>query len=116
MTNYIVMERREIRIMTNNKEIKILSICGSGIVTSSMVAGMLVDMFTEEGYKVKTVEAMPGNMGGICEREHFDLIAYSSPISDNYGVPALSAMGLLTGTGEEEFKEAALKILHDAGK
>lgn len=99
-----------------SKEIKILSVCGSGTVTSSMVANMLVEMFSEEGYSVKTVETMPTEMETICGRESFDLIAYSSPIMDNFGIPALSSIGLITGMGVDEFKEEALKIFHDKGK
>lgn len=99
-----------------SKEIKILSVCGSGTVTSSMVANMLIDMFTEEGYSVKAVETMPSEMETICAREKFDLIAHASPISDNYGIPALSSIGLITGMGVDEFKEKALNIFHDAGK
>ncbi len=98
------------------KEIKILSICGSGVVTSSMVANKLVEMFAEEGYDVKTTEANPSELEGYCMREHFDLIAYSSPIGDNCGVPALNAIGLITGMGEEEFMQEALEILKKAGK
>lgn len=77
-------------------EISILSVCGSGVVTSHMVANKLVEMFEDEGY---------------------DFIAYSSPIGDDtHGVPAFSAMGLITGLGEDEFKEEALEALHAAGK
>ncbi len=97
-------------------QIKILSICGSGVVTSSMVANKLVEMFAEHGYDVATTEANPSELEGYCMREKFDLIAYSSPIGDSFGVPALNAIGLITGMGEEEFMEEALKILKDAGK
>lgn len=97
-------------------KIKILSICGSGVVTSSMVANKLVDLFSEKGYDASTVEANPSELEGYCMREKFDFIAYASPIGDNCGVPALNAIGLITGMGEDEFMESALKILKDAGK
>lgn len=98
------------------KEIKILSICGSGVVTSSMVANKLIELFAEEGYDVKATEANPSELEGYCMREKFDLIAYSSPIGDSCGVPALNAIGLITGMGEEEFMHDALEILKKAGK
>lgn len=97
-------------------EIKILSVCGSGVVTSHMVANKLVDMFSEEGYDVETDECNPSELDGYLMRSHYDFIAYSSPIGDSNGVPAFSAMGLITGLGEEEFKEEALESLHAAGK
>lgn len=99
-----------------SKSIKLLTICGSGVVTSSMVANKLKDMFEEEGYDCTTVEANPNEMENCCMRDKFDLIAYVSPIFDNYGVPALNAIGLVTGLGDEEFMEDALAILKKNGK
>ena len=98
------------------KNIKILSICGSGVVTSSMVASKLKDMFAEKGYDVDAVEANSSEVESYCGREHFDLIAYASPIGDSCGVPAFNAIGLITGMGEDEFMEEALEALHKAGK
>ena len=49
-------------------------------------------------------------------RGSYDFIAYSSPIGDPHGTPAFSAMGLITGLGEDEFMEQALACLHEAGK
>lgn len=97
-------------------KIKILSICGSGVVTSSMVASKLKDLFEEKGYDVSTTEANPSELETYVMREQFDFIAYSSPIGDSFGVPALNAIGLITGMGEEEFVEDALKILKEKGK
>jgi PTS system galactitol-specific IIB component len=97
-------------------KIKILSICGSGVVTSSMVANKLKEMFKERGYDASTVEANPSELETYVMREQFDLIAFSSPIGDSHGVPALNAIGLITGMGEEKFMEDALKILKDKGK
>lgn len=96
--------------------IKILSICGSGVVTSSMIADKLKDLLGERGYDVSTVEANPSELETYVMREKYDFIAYSSPIYDSCGVPALNAIGLITGRGEDEFVEEALKILKAAGK
>jgi len=96
--------------------IKILSICGSGVVTSNMMANKLKDMFKEKGYDVSTVEANPSELEGYVMREKFDLIAYSSPIGDSHGVPALNAIGLITGMGEDKFMDDALEILKNNGK
>ncbi len=96
--------------------IKILSICGSGVVTSSMIASKLKDMFEEKGYDAETVEANSSEVEGYCSRDHFDLIAYASPIGSSFGVPAFNAIGLITGMGEEKFMEDAVAALHKAGK
>lgn len=98
-------------------EISILSVCGSGVVTSHMVANKLVEMFEDEGYDVTTDECNPSELDGYLTRGSYAFIAYSSPIGDDtHGVPAFSAMGLITGLGEDEFKEEALEALHAAGK
>ena len=96
--------------------IKILSICGSGVVTSNMLASKMKDMFKEKGYDVATVEANPSEVEGYVMREEFDFIAYSSPVGDTHGVPALNAISLITGVGEDKFVEDALKILKSKGK
>jgi PTS system galactitol-specific IIB component len=49
-------------------------------------------------------------------RGKYDFIANSSPIGDAHGVPAFSAMGLITGLGDEEFLEQVLDLLHKEGK
>jgi PTS system galactitol-specific IIB component len=98
------------------KKIRILSICGSGVVTSSMIANKLKEMFGDKGYDVSTVEANPSELETCVMREEFDFIAFSSPIGDSHGVPALNAIGLITGMGEEKFLEDGLKILAAKGK
>lgn len=99
-----------------SKEIKILTICGSGVVTSSMIANKLIEMFEDQGYDCTAVEANPSEMENYCMRDKYDLIAYASPIFDNYGIPALNAIGLITGMGDDEFMENALEILKKNGK
>lgn len=100
------------------KTIKLLTVCGSGIVTSSMIANKLTEMFEEEGYEVTAMEANPSELETYVQREHYDLVAYASPINeeDLNGTPALPAIGLITGLGEDEFLEKALAIFKAAGK
>ena len=94
------------------KRVKILTVCGSGVVTSSMIANKLVDLLEEEGFRVDAQEAMPGELESRLMGTKFDLIAYSTPIGDTHGVPSLDAMGLVTGFGDEEFVEKAVEILN----
>lgn len=100
------------------KSIKLLTVCGSGIVTSSMLANKLTEMFEDEGYDVSAMESNPSELATYVAREHYDLVAYASPINveDLNGTPALPAIGLITGKGEDEFLEKALEIFKAAGK
>lgn len=98
------------------KPIKVLTICGSGVVTSSMIAHKIVELLGEHGYDVKAVEANPTEIENYVMRDKYDFIAYASPVYDTFGVPALKAMGLVTGMGDDEFVEEALALLKSIGK
>jgi PTS system galactitol-specific IIB component len=81
-----------------------------------MIANKMKEMFKEKGYDAHTVEANPSEVETYVMREEFDFIAYSSPIGDSHGIPALNAIGLITGLGEEKFLDDALEILKKKGK
>ena len=42
-----------------SKNINLLAVCGSGTVTSSMIAGEIQDELGDEGYSVRATEARP---------------------------------------------------------
>ena len=44
------------------KRLNVISVCGSGTVTSSMVAGKVRDFLDDHGIKAKTVEVNPGGV------------------------------------------------------
>lgn len=94
------------------KKVRILTVCGSGVVTSSMIANKLEDLLGEKGFRVEAEEAMPGELETRLSGKKFDLVAYSTPIGDTHGVPALDAIGLVTGRGDEEFVEKAIEIFN----
>lgn len=99
--------------MGKRKAIKLLTVCGSGIVTSSMLANKLTEMFEDEGYDVSAMEANPSELATYVARTQYDLVVYASPINeaDLNGTPALSGISLITGRGEDEFMEKALEII-----
>jgi Phosphotransferase system, galactitol-specific IIB component len=98
------------------KDIKVLTVCGSGTVTSSMLSEKLKEVFKPYGYRIKTVETNPGGVSGELVAGGFDFIAYSSPIPGTYDIPVLNAVGFLTGFGEDEFVEKVLELLKQLGK
>ena len=57
------------------KSVNILSICGSGTVTSSMVAAKLKDRLSEHGYQVSATEAKPTEALNLAQSKRFDIIA-----------------------------------------
>ena len=96
-----------------SREINVLTVCGSGIVTSSMIANQIVEMLEDEGYDAHAQEANPSEMENFLMRQHVDFVAYASPIDEDdlNGVPAIPAIGLITGAGKEEFKEKMFEII-----
>jgi PTS system galactitol-specific IIB component len=93
------------------KQVKIMCVCGSGAVSSSMVAAKLKDKLGERGFDVSTVEAMPGNVESELAAGNFDLIACVSPVHQELGVPKVNVVALLTGLGEEEAIEECVQKL-----
>lgn len=97
-------------------KVNVLTICGSGVVTSSMIANKIKDMLSDEGYRVTVTEANPSEIENYVMRDQYDFITYASPIGDTFGVPAINGMGLVTGLGDSEFLVEALELLKSKGK
>lgn len=95
------------------KMINVISVCGSGTVTSSMVAGKVKDILEENGYRAKTVEVNPGGVDGQLSSGKWHIIVHTSPLKGTYDLPCINAVGLLTGMDEEGFIE---KLLAAAAK
>lgn len=94
-------------------KVKILSVCGSGTVSSAMVGERITELLEEYGYEVEILEVNPGMVKGAVSNGDIDLIAYTSPIDpeDAVGIPQINSVGVLTGLDEETFLDAALKAL-----
>ena len=87
-----------------SKRINLLSVCGSGTVTSSMIAGEITDNLKDIGYHVSATEARPTEAKQLVDSGHYDLIVFTSPLPKaDYGIPVINGTGLLTGIGEDEF-------------
>ena len=99
-------------------KIKVLSVCGSGTVSSAMVGERIIELLGEHGYEVEIDEVNPGMVSGAVMNGDIDLVAFTSPIDpdDAKGIPQVNSVGLLTGLDEETFLEEALAALKAAGK
>ena len=60
--------------------VNILSVCGSGTVTSSMVAAKLKEKLGERGYSVSTTEARPTEALNLATSGRFDILTHTSPL------------------------------------
>ncbi len=93
------------------KKCNILCVCGSGTVSSAMVAGKLVEKLAEKGWEVNAVETSPNDLESALAGKTYDLIACVSPVHGEYGVPKVKAVGMLTGLAEDKVINDCLAIL-----
>lgn len=93
------------------KKCKILCVCGSGTVSSAMVAGKITEQLNERGWEVYAVETSPNGVETAISGDTYDLIACVSPVYQDFGIPKVNAVGMLTGMSETQVIEECLKIL-----
>ena len=99
------------------KSVNVLSICGSGTVTSSMVASKLKDYLKSQGYTVTSTEAKPTQALQLAQSGRFDIIAHTSPLPrGNYGIPCVNAFACITVMGEDKFFKDFMEALKSVGK
>ena len=94
-----------------SRRVKICCVCGSGTVSSSMAANKLKDALGEYGYDVDAVECSPVSAESTLAAGGFSLMACVSPVYEDFGIPKVNAVGLLTGMGEDQVIEECLRIL-----
>jgi galactitol PTS system EIIB component len=97
------------------KNLNVLSVCGSGTVTSSMIAQKVKEILQEQGYRAKTVETNPSGVDSELSSGKWDLIVHTSPLKRKYDIPSINAVGLLTGMDEEGFIEQLLETVQKIG-
>lgn len=93
------------------KSCSILCVCGSGTVSSAMVAGKLKEKLAEKGWDAAMVETSPNGIESAIAGKKYDLIACVSPVYDDYGIPKVKAVGMLTGLSEDKVVEDCLAVL-----
>lgn len=93
------------------KHVKICCVCGSGTVSSAMVANKLKEKLAEHGYDVEAVECSPNSAETTLAGGGFALMACVSPVFQDFGVPKVNAVGMLTGLSEDQVLKDCLKIL-----
>ena len=108
-------QQEEIR-RGEGKTIRILSVCGSGTVSSTMIAMKMQERFEELGYRFEATEVNPGGVKTALMSGDYDFIAYTSPVEEEVDIPKINAVNFMTGFAEDEFMEEALKVLEELGK
>lgn len=102
-----------------SKALRIFTVCGSGTVTSSMIALRVQEILEGEGIDAKVTETSVRQIKGYDESGLVDMIVTSSPLPDKVSVPVVKGLAFLTGMGEEECIQEVIdtaKKIWEAGK
>jgi galactitol PTS system EIIB component len=100
-----------------SRKLHILAVCGSGVVSCSMIGQKVKEMLEPFGIRAEVTGLLPQSVREYVERGGIDFIVATSPVPGPITVPLIKGVGLLTGFGEEEIAEqiiaTAKKILAD---
>jgi len=88
-----------------NKKLTILAVCGSGVVSSSMISQKVEDTLEPLGIEAEVIGLLPTSVEEYVNRGGIDFVISTSPIPGEINVPVIKGVGLLTGFGEEEILE-----------
>lgn len=95
------------------KKYKILSVCGAGVATCTMIAEAIKERLKKKGFT--NVEVIKDRIDKIMDKnpDEIDLIISSNPIPPDIarGVPVFRTMSFLTGIGVEKDIEEIVKKL-----
>jgi len=95
------------------KKFKVLSVCGSGTVSSTMVGDRLKDIMDEKGYQLDINEVKPTEVSSYVDQGGIDFVIATTSVPGDYDIPILNAVPFLTGFGEEEFLEELMQTIEE---
>ncbi len=98
------------------RKLTVLAVCGSGVVSSSMIAQKIEDILAPLGAEAQVIGLLPNSVESYVDRGGIDFIVTTSPIPGDIKVPVIKGVALLTGFGEdaviEEIKKTAQEIIN----
>ncbi|SER99171.1 PTS system, galactitol-specific IIB component [Propionibacterium cyclohexanicum] len=83
-----------------NRELKVLVACGAGIATSTVVMQKLEDLFKQNNIRVSLIQIKISEAAG--RQQDADMLVSTSLLPTAYRIPAVVAMGYLTGLGKDK--------------
>ena len=91
------------------KKLTVLAVCGSGVVSSSMIGQKVEEALQEEGIRCEIIGILATSVESYVKNGNIDMIVTTSPIQGDIDVPIIKGVALLTGFGEEEVLEEIKK-------
>jgi PTS system galactitol-specific IIB component len=99
--------------MAHKLTLTVLAVCGSGVVSSSMIAQKLEDILKPLGVEPKVIGLLPTSVQTYIEQGGIDFVVSTSPIPGTITVPVVKGVALLTGFGEEACKEEIVRVARE---
>lgn len=87
------------------KKLNILAVCGSGVVTSSMIAQKIEEELRTVKIDCEVTGLVSTSVEEYVQRGNIDMVVTTSPLQGEINVPVIKAVPLMTGIGEEEVLE-----------
>lgn len=84
------------------KTLNVLAVCGSGVVSCSMIENRLIDIMESIGATAKVTGLSPNSVESYVERGGIDFIVTTSPLPGKMTVPVINSVAFLSGFGEDE--------------
>lgn len=89
----------------NKDRKKILLVCGSGIVTSTLIMSPIEDILKEAGLKYKIVKGSVGEIEAKTKSDKYNMIISTLEFDESIvNCPVVMARELLSGVPSEELK------------
>jgi PTS system galactitol-specific IIB component len=96
--------------MAHRQTLTILAVCGSGVVSSSMIAQKMEEILKPLGAEAKVIGLLPTSVQTYIEQGGIDFVVSTSPIPGTITVPVIKGVALLTGFGEDACKAEITRI------
>ena len=91
------------------KSCTVVTVCGSGVVTSSMIALKIKEQLRDKGWDATMLEASPVSLNSVITGKDVDVIVCASPVTEDVGIPKT-----LDKIKEEDLDVLATDALNDA--
>ncbi|MBS6397101.1 MAG: PTS sugar transporter subunit IIB [Clostridiales bacterium] len=87
---------------------KILFVCGTGGITSTVAENHVLEACKKAKVEVKTIRCSPNEINSMLD--DIDFIVSTTAIGDAYTVPVISGVPLLIGIGKEKVLEQIVEM------
>jgi PTS system galactitol-specific IIB component len=94
-----------------NKKINVLVACGAGIATSTVVMKKVEDLFAENNIDANLIQIKIAEAAG--KQDDADMLISTTVLPTEYKIPAIKAMGFLTGIGVDKLKAQIIDTVHE---